>query len=54
MCVDCRTVNKNIVKYRHPTPRLDDMLNKLYGSCVFSNINLKNGYHHIKIRDKDE
>ena len=32
MCVDGRNV---IVKYKHPIPRLDDMLGELYGSCVF-------------------
>ena len=34
--------------------RLDDMLDKLYGSYVFSKISLKNRYHQIKMKDKDE
>ena len=49
MYMDCRVINKIIVKYRHPIPRLNNILDELHGSCLFTKIDLKFRCHQIRM-----
>jgi hypothetical protein len=53
MCVDYRALNSITVKNRYPLPRIDDLLDRLYGATVFSSLDLQMGYHQIRITDAD-
>nr|GEW36017.1 putative reverse transcriptase domain-containing protein [Tanacetum cinerariifolium] len=53
MCIDYRELNKLTVKNRYPLPRIDDLFDQLQGSNVYSKIDLRTGYHQIRIREED-
>jgi len=54
MCIYCKAINNIMINYRHFIPRLDDVLDELYESCLFSKIYFKSGYHHIRMKEGNE
>ena len=53
MCVDKRQLNKMTIKNKYPLPRIDDLMDQLHGSSVFSKIDLQLGYHQILVKADD-
>ena len=53
LCVDYRQLNKMTLKNKYSLPRIDDLFNQLKGASVFSKIDLRSGYHQLRIKDTD-
>ncbi|GJX96001.1 putative reverse transcriptase domain-containing protein [Tanacetum coccineum] len=53
MCIDYRELNKLTIKNRYPLPRIDDLFDQLQGSSVYSKIDLRSGYHQLRVREGD-
>ncbi|KAI3821820.1 hypothetical protein L1987_09393 [Smallanthus sonchifolius] len=53
MCIDYRELNKLTVKNRYPLPRIDDLFNQLQKAKYFSKIDLRSGYHHLRVHEKN-
>ncbi|RVW32511.1 Transposon Ty3-G Gag-Pol polyprotein [Vitis vinifera] len=53
LCIDYRELNKVTVRNKYPLPRIDDLFDQLQGACVFSKIDLRSGYHQLRVRGED-
>ena len=53
LCIDYRELNKLTIKNKYPLPRIDDLFHQLKGAVCFSKIDLRSGYHQLKIKPED-
>ncbi|XP_057960665.1 uncharacterized protein LOC131152809 [Malania oleifera] len=53
LCIDYREINKVTIKNKYPLPRIDDLFDQLQGTQIFSKIDLRSGYHQVKVRAED-
>jgi hypothetical protein len=53
LCIDYKQLNKVTIKNKYPLPRIDDLFDQLVGTSIFSKIDLRSGYHQVRIKDED-
>ena len=53
LCIDYRQLNKVMIQNRYPLPRIDDLFDQLRGARVYSMIDLRTGYHQLRVRETD-
>jgi hypothetical protein len=53
LCIDYRQLNKMTIKKKYPLPRINDMFDQVGGAKIFSKLDLRSGYHQVRIKDQD-
>ena len=53
LCIDYRQLNQATIRNQYPLPRIDELFDQLQGSWIYSKIDLRSGYHQLKVREND-